>query len=90
MLTKNEIARLRKVSTNLHAILDQAHMASGTLYPENLRSYRDAIQKLIRDTQAVLDRIKLPPTTGKKGTVVAAGQDEQPDDLDLDEPDEAA
>ena len=87
MLTKNEIARLRKVQVNLHSILDQAHMAVGTLYPENLRQYRDGLQKLIKDVQAIQDKIKLPPTTGKKGATVVEGQ---VDDLDFDEPDEAA
>jgi hypothetical protein len=87
-MTKNEIARLRKVQSNLHAILDQAHMAVGTLYPESLKPYRDGLQKLIKDVQAIQDRIKLPPTTARKVNVVEAGHEGL--DLDLDEGDEAA
>lgn len=80
MLTKNEIARLRKVTTNLHKVLDELHQAQGTLYPEGLRTYRNTVGSCIRDVQGLLDKIKLPPTS-KRGTVV-------PPQLDLDEDDE--
>jgi hypothetical protein len=89
MPTKNEIARLRKVQVNLNKILDELHQAQGTLYPESLRPYRDGIGKAIKDIQALNDKIKLPPTTARKVSVVEADQDEGLD-LDLDEGDEAA
>jgi hypothetical protein len=87
MPTKNEIARLRKVVTNLNKVLDELHQAQGTLYPEGLRQYREAIQKIIKEAQALSDKIKLPPTTGRKGVSVMI---DQQDDLNLDDNDDEA
>jgi hypothetical protein len=56
-LSKNEAARLRRVVTSLHTVLDALHRAQGELYPEPLGAYREDVRELIGGAEAAVSRI---------------------------------
>lgn len=48
MGTRNERARLRKVTSHLEKALDELHRAGGELYPVNLKAFRTRMEAAIR------------------------------------------
>ncbi len=70
-LNKNEAARLRRVTTALHAVLDALHRAQGELYPEPLSSYRSDVQELIASSEAALSRVTAELPSSRKQQDIA-------------------
>jgi hypothetical protein len=93
-LTRNEIARLRKVAVQLTIALDALHRANGELYPANLKTQRDTVAGLIGAAQRLQDEVVglLPgPTIRNRPEAPAGPQPKDPLDLNLDDlPDAAA
>jgi hypothetical protein len=93
-LTRNEIARLRKVTVQLATALDALHRAQGELYVGSLATQRDTVAGLIGSAQRLQDEI-LPlipgPMIRNRPEAPSAPQPKDPLDLNLDDlPDEAA
>lgn len=93
-LTRNEIARLRKVTVQVTAALDALHRAQGELYVTTLQAYRATVGDLINAAEG-LQRQILPlipgPIERNRPEAPPTEQPKDPLDLNLDDlPDEAA